>query len=107
MDDAEEIKKRMLQQMQQQLMEEQEKEAERQIVEAQKKAILKHILTSEARGRLERIRMAKPHDAEYIENQLIQLYQMGRIREKIDDEKFKILLRHLMPKRRDIKIRRV
>ena len=107
MDDAEEIKKRMLQQMQQQLIEEQQKEAERQIVEAQKKAILKHILTSEARGRLERIRMAKPDDAQYIENQLIQLYQMGRIREKIDDERFKILLRHLIPKKRDIKIRRV
>jgi len=107
MDEAEEIKKRMIQQMQQQLIEEQEKEAEKQIIEAQKRAILKHILTSEARGRLERIRMAKPEDAQYVENQLIHLYQMGRIREKIDDERFKILLKHLMPKKRDIKIRRV
>jgi len=107
MDEAEEIKRRMLQQMQQEIEEQQRQQAEQQIMEAQKKALLRHILTSEARGRLERIRMAKPEDAEYVENQLIQLYQMGRIREKLDDEKFKILLKHLMPKKRDIKIRRV
>ena len=107
MDEAEEIKRKMLMQMQQELEEEQRRQAEAQIIEAQKRAILKHILTSDARARLERIRIAKPDEAANIENQLIQLYQMGRIREKIDDEKFKILLKHMLPKKRDIKIRRV
>jgi len=107
MEDVEEIKKRMLMQMQQEIEEEQRRQAEEQIIQNQKKILLKHILTSEARGRLERIRMAKPEEAKYIEDQLIQLYQMGRIREKIDDERFKILLKHMMPKKKDIKIRRV
>ena len=107
MDDIDEIKKKMLEEMQREIEEEQKRKAEKEIINAQKKALLKYILNSEARGRLERIRMAKPNDAEYIENQLIKLYQMGRIREKIDDEKFKILIKHLIPKKRDIKIRRV
>jgi len=107
MDEVDEIKKRMLMQMQQEMEEEQRRQAEEQIIERQKRAILKHILTSEARARLERIRMAKPENAQTIENQLIGLYQMGRIKEKIDDERFKILLKHMLPKKRDIKIRRV
>ncbi len=101
--DAEEIKRRMLQQLQ----EEQYLQAEAEAIEAQKKVILRHILDAKARERLARIRMAKPETAELIENQLIQLYQMGRIREKLDEEKFLVLIKHLMPKKRDIKIRRV
>ncbi|MCD6513134.1 MAG: DNA-binding protein [Thermoplasmata archaeon] len=107
MDDAEAIKRKMMEQMQRQLEEEQKMQEEKQIIEAQKKAILRNILDSEARGRLERIRMAKPHDAEVIENQLISLYQMGRIRERLNDETFKILLKHLMPKKKEINIRRI
>ena len=107
MDDTEEIKRRMMEQMQRQMEEEQQRQAEKQIIDAQKKALLKHLMDSEARSRLERIRMAKPDEAEYIENQIIRLYQMGRIREKLNDENFKILIKHLMPKKRDIKIRRV
>ena len=101
--DAEEIKRRMLQQLQ----EEQYMQAEAEAIEAQKKVILRHILDAKARERLASIRMAKPETAELIENQLIQLYQMGRIREKLDEEKFLVLIKHLMPKKRDIKIRRV
>ncbi|MCD6171551.1 MAG: DNA-binding protein [Thermoplasmata archaeon] len=107
MEDTEEIKRRMMEQMQRQMEEEQQRQAEKQIIDAQKKALLKHIMDSEARSRLERIRMAKPDEAEYIENQIIRLYQMGRIRERLNDESFKILIKHLMPKKRDIRIRRV
>jgi len=101
--DAEEIKRRMLQQIQ----EEQQMQAEAEAIEAQKKVILRHILDAKARERLARIKMARPEAAAMIENQLIQLYQMGRIREKLDEEKFLILVRHLMPKKRDIRIRRI
>ena len=51
--------------------------------------------------------MAKPEEAEYIENQLIRLYQMGRIRSRLNDEAFKVLIKNLLPERKDIKIRRI
>jgi len=107
MDDAEEIKRRMLEQMQRQIEEEQRKQAEKEIIEAQKKALLRHLLEPDARERLERIRIASPEKAEYIENQIIRLYQMGKIRNKISDESLKVLIKHLLPQKRDFKIRRI
>jgi len=105
--DAEDIKRRMIQQMQQESQAQAEDEYVRAQIEAQKKAILRKILDADARERLARIRMANPLNAEFIENQLIRLYQMGRISEQIDDAKFQILVKNLMPRKRDIKIRRI
>ena len=107
MGDAEEIKKRMFNQMQGQIEEEQRLKEERDTVEAQKKALMRSLLTPEARSRLERIRLAKPEEAAYIETQIIGLFQMGKIKERITDEVFKMLLRKLLPGKRDITIRRV
>jgi len=105
--DAEDIKRRMIQQMQQESQEQAEEAYIRTQIEVQKKAILRKILDANARERLARIRMANPLNAEFIENQLIQLYQMGRINEQIDDVRFRILVKNLMPRKRDIKIRRI
>ncbi len=66
------------------------------IDERKKREILVQILTKEARERLGRIKLVKPELAEQIENQLIALYLQGRIKEKINDEKLKSLLRMLM-----------
>ena len=107
MGEIEEIRKKMLQQMQKQIEEEQKKEAEKEIIRAQKRALMRQLLDSEARARLERIRMAKPEEAEYIENQIIRLYQMGRIKTKINDEVLKILIKNLLPSKKEIKIRRI
>lgn len=107
MDDTEEIKRRMLEQMQREAEEEQRRQIEKEIWEAQKRNLLKILLDADARARLERIRMAKPEEAEYIENQIIRLYQMGKIKNRINDEVLKILISHLMPKKRDISIRRL
>lgn len=107
MGEIEEIRKKMLQQMQKQIEEEQKKEAEKEIIRAQKRALMRQLLDSEARARLERIRMAKPEEAEYIENQIIRLYQMGRIKTKINDEALKILIKNLLPSKKEIKIRRI
>jgi len=103
--DAEDIKRRMMQEIQQQQQEEQQ-EAQEEYVQAQKKALMRQILTPKARERLGRIRIAQPQRAEMIENQLIRLYQMGRIQEKLDDEQFQEVLKRLTPKKRDINIRR-
>ena len=101
--DANEIKRRMLQQIQ----ENQQIQAEEQAIEAQKKVILRQILDSHARERLARIRIARPETATLIENQLIQLYQMGRIKEKLNEKQFVELVKYITPKKRDINIRRI
>ncbi|MFO8133422.1 MAG: DNA-binding protein [Thermoplasmatota archaeon] len=103
--DAEDIKRRMMEEMQQQQQGEQQ-EAQEEYVQAQKKALMRQILTPKARERLGRIRVAQPRRAEMMENQLIRLYQMGRIQEKLDDEQFQEVIKRLTPKKRDINIRR-
>ena len=83
-----------------------EEQIRQQSVDEQKKAILRSILTTEARGRLGRIKIASPEVAESIENQLIILAQSGRLKNKINDEQLRELLSKIIPKKRDIKIKR-
>lgn len=64
-------------------------------VREQLKKIASQILTREARSRLGNIRAAKPELASRIEMQLVQLYKMGQIKDKITDEQLKELLKRL------------
>jgi programmed cell death protein 5 len=108
-DELEEIKKKKLLELQQQQMlsqEAEEEEAQRLEFEEQKKALLRAILTTEARERLGRIKVARPEIVENIENQLIMLAQSGKLKNKINDEQLRELLSKILPKKRDIKIRR-
>ena len=68
--------------------------------------ILRSILTTQAKERLGRIKVARPEMAEEIENQLIMLAQGGRLKNKINDEQLRMLLSKIIPKKRDIKIER-
>lgn len=74
--------------------------------EAQREAVLRQILTPEARARLGRLKMARPEETRQVESQLIGLAQSGRLQGQIDDEQLKIILARLMPGSRDINIRR-
>jgi len=56
-----------------------------QQVDAQKQAILRQILTPEARERLGRITLAYPDLAGSIEDQLVALAQSGRVNQVIDE----------------------
>jgi programmed cell death protein 5 len=108
-EELENLKKKKLQEMQDQAalqdqMEDQEKQ--QQQLEDQKKSILRAILSNEARERLGRIKVARPEMAESIENQLIMLAQSGRLKNKINDEELRMLLSKILPKKRDIKIKR-
>ena len=108
-EELENLRKKKLQEMQeqaalQQQMEDQEEQQKQ--FEDQKKSILRAILTNEARERLGRIKIARPEMAESIENQLIMLAQSGKLKNKINDEELRMLLSKVLPKKRDIKIKR-
>ena len=108
-EELEKLRRKRLQELQQQaaLQESlEEEELRRQEFEEQKKMILRSILTADARERLGRVKIARPEIAENIENQLILLAQQGQLKNKINDEQLRMLLSKVIPKKRDIKIRR-
>ncbi len=109
MDDIAAIRKkklRDLQQQQQAFSQEDFEDAQQKEYEDQKKIILRAILMDDARERLGRIKAARPELAENLENQLIMLAQSGRLKNKINDEQLRELLAKILPKKRDITIRR-
>jgi programmed cell death protein 5 len=93
--------------LQQRMAEEQKQVQAQQQLESQKQALLRRILTPEARSRLTNLNMVKPEFTQQLELQLIQLAQQGRINLPITDEQLKELLVRLQSGHRDYKIRRV
>jgi programmed cell death protein 5 len=81
------------------------KERARQI-EVQKQAMLRQILTPEARDRLSNVRVANPEMANMVEMQLIQLAQSGRLAGMINDSMLRDILVKVTPQRREITIER-
>jgi programmed cell death protein 5 len=79
-----------------------------QEAEAKKEALLRQILTPEARQRLARVRMVRPDFGAQLELQLLQVAQSGRVSLPIDDETLKRLLTQVQSRqsKRDIKITR-
>ncbi|MDY6777094.1 MAG: DNA-binding protein [Candidatus Nanohaloarchaea archaeon] len=94
-DDLEELKKKKMQEMQQGSGSEQLQEQQKEQARKKLKKIASQILTKEARSRLGNIRAAKPDLASQIEMQLVQLYRMGQINDKITDEQLKELLKKI------------
>ena len=108
-DELEQLRKKRAQELQQQLDNQESDEVdldEQKQFEEQKKAILRSILTPEAKQRLSNIKLARPTIGEQIESQLIMLAQSGRLQKKITDAQLRELLRKIMPKKRDINIKR-
>lgn len=105
-EELEELKRRRMLELQQQQGEKERQLQAQQELEAQKHAILRQILTPEARERLNRIKIVKPELADTVEMQLIQLAQAGRLGNVLTDEQLKTILRRLTDKQRDIKITR-
>ncbi|WP_297458215.1 DNA-binding protein [Thermococcus sp.] len=109
-EDIEEIRKRKLMELQKKYLEQQKarEEAMKQEMEleAQLNAIMRKILTPEARERLGRVKLVKPELARQVELVLVQLYQAGQIREPIDDARLKKILAQIDQRtRKDFNIR--
>lgn len=106
-EELEAIRRRKMLELQQKILQEQEAAEAQKQVEMQKQAILRRILTPEARQRLANLKMVKPEFASQLEAQLIQIAQQGRINTPIDDEQLKEILRRLQAGKREIQIRRM
>ncbi|MCS6769654.1 MAG: DNA-binding protein [Candidatus Caldarchaeum sp.] len=80
-----------------------EEQARRQ-KELEKAAVLRAILTPEARQRLNNLKLIRPEIAERVEAYLIQVSQTGNVRLPIDDDGLKLILEKIMPRRKETKI---
>ena len=106
-EELEQLRRRRLAELQRAAAEEDRRAEAQQQVEVQKQAILKRILTVEARQRLMNIKMVKPEFADQLELQLIQLAQSGRVKLPISDAQLKEALVRMQSQRKDITIRRM
>jgi len=106
-DELDSLRKRRMLELQQRMQNEQQQAQAQQNLESQKQALLRRILTPEARSRLTNLNMVKPEFTQDLEVQLLQLAQQGRINLPITDEQLKELLVKLQSGKRDYTIRRV
>jgi programmed cell death protein 5 len=105
-EELEELRRRRLSALQKQMAEEQRNVQMEQQLEQQKQAVLRSILTPEARQRLTNLKMVKPEFTDQLELQLIQLAQQGKIPIPLSDEQLKKILVQLQSRKRETTIRR-
>jgi programmed cell death protein 5 len=105
-EELEEIRRRKLLAMQQRGDDQKQSQSD-QRMEAQKQALLRKILSPEARQRLTNLKMVKPEFTEQLELQLIQLAQTGKLPMPLPDAQLKQILIQLQSRKREPKIRRI
>jgi len=76
-------------------------------IKAQKEMMLKQVLSSDARLRLNNVRMVKPDLADLVENYILNLNVQGKISGQISDEQLKQILLSAQQPKRDFKFNRV
>ncbi|MCD6522996.1 MAG: DNA-binding protein [Candidatus Diapherotrites archaeon] len=103
MSDLEQIREKKMQFLRQQMEAQRIAEEKAAAIEVQKQAILKRVLTTEARSRLTNLKLANPTIASQVENLIIYLYQSGQIA-KIDDNQLKTILYKIQGRRREPRI---
>ena len=108
-DELDRIRKRKLEEMQRpaqenQMEEENRKQSDQE--EARRQQVLRQILSSEARERLNTLKLVRPDLVDNVENQLVQLAGMGRINRVIGDEELKNILSRLIGNQHETKIER-
>ncbi|MFX1474008.1 MAG: DNA-binding protein [Promethearchaeota archaeon] len=104
-EEMEEIRRRKLAELQRAAIEEQQAAAAQEELQRQREAVLRQILTPEARARLVNLRMVKPAFAEQLENELIRLAQMKRLPSiPLSDRQLKQMLAQVRARQRETKI---
>jgi len=73
-------------------------------INAQKDMLLKQLLSSEARLRLNNVKMVKPDLANMVENYLLGLASQGRSPSQITDDQLKQILLSAQQPKKDFKI---
>ena len=106
-EELEAIRRRKLSQYQQRGSDEHKQAQAEKEIDEQKEALLRKILSPEARQRLTNLKMVKREFTEQLELQLIQLAQMGKIPIPLSDAHLKQLLIQLQSGKREIKITRI
>ena len=76
-------------------------------VNAQKDMLLKQILSSEARLRLNNVKMVKPDLANMVENYLLGLASQGKAPGQMTDDQLKQILLSAQQPKKDFKINRI
>ena len=76
-------------------------------INAQKDMLLKQLLSSEARLRLNNVKMVKPDLANMVENYLLGLASQGRSPSQITDDQIKQILLSAQQPKKDFKINRI
>ena len=76
-------------------------------LKAQKEMMLKQVLSSEARLRLNNVRMVKHDLADLVENYILNLSVQGKISGQISDDQLKQILSSAQQPKRDFKFNRV
>jgi programmed cell death protein 5 len=101
------IRRKKLSALQHRASDEQRQAQGEKEVDAQKEALLKQILSPEARQRLTNLKLIKSDFTEQLELQLIQLAQVGKIPIPLSDVQLKQILVQLQSRKREIKITRI
>jgi len=76
-------------------------------LKAQKEMMLKQVLSSEARLRLNNVRMVKSDLADLVENYILNLSVQGKISGQISDDQLKQILSSAQQPKHDFKFNRV
>lgn len=105
-EELEALRRKKLSALQRQSSDEQREAQMQQQLETQKQALLRSILSPEARQRLTNLKMVKPEFTEQLELQLIQLAQQGKISIPLADDQLRQILIQLQSRKRETTIRR-
>ena len=85
---------------------EDEKKTKEAELESMKEQALRTILSSQARLRLNNVRMVKPELAAMVENYLSGMASQGKLNAQISDDQLKQILQSIQQPKRDFKINR-
>jgi programmed cell death protein 5 len=106
-EELEQLRRKRLSDMQKQVGDEDRQGQVQQQLEQQKQALLRSMLSPEARQRLTNLKMVRPEFTEQLELQLIQLAQQGKLPTPLSDVQLKQILRQLQNHKRETRIRRL